>query len=490
MEQAPEERQHRLEKLRQLQAEGRDPFAIQSYRRTHKAFEVVVGFSGLAGSKVAVAGRLMAMRRHGKSTFADLYDESGRIQLQARYDVLGEQRYKEFVDLDLGDIIGVRGEVFRTRTGEVTVLVEEYTLLSKALRPLPEKYHGLRDVELRSRRRYLDLLVNPEVRETFRARARMVQAARSVLRQRGFIEVETPAMQPIYGGAAARPFVTHHNALDMDLYLRIAPELYLKRLIVGGFERVYEIGRVFRNEGVDARHNPEFTILEAYQAYADFTDMMRLVEDIIAAMAVAGVGSRKIVYRGHEIDLSPPWRRVGYFEAIEQATGVDFSEAETDEDALKLAKDLDLGEPEPTTAAEVFDRAFERYVQPELIEPTFVVGYPVEISPLAKRFADNPRIAARFEPFIGGEEVGNAFSELNDPLDQRQRFEQQAAMRAKGELEAHPLDEDFLLALEHALPPTGGLGLGIDRLAMVILGKTNLREVILFPLLRPEGGDD
>ncbi|MBC7286592.1 MAG: lysine--tRNA ligase [Armatimonadetes bacterium] len=489
MQQAPEEHTHRVEKLRRLQAEGRDPFAIHKYTRTHRAFEIATGYTGLAGSLVSVAGRLTAMRRHGKSTFADLHDETGRIQLLARYDVLGESRYAEFLDLDVGDIIGAKGKVFKTRTGEISVEIEEFTLLTKTLRPLPEKYHGLRDVELRSRRRYLDLMVNPDTRETFRARSRMIRALRSVLDQRGFIEVETPVMQPVYGGAAARPFTTHHNALDTDLYLRIALELYHKRLIVGGFERVYEIGKVFRNEGIDARHNPEFTMLEAYQAYADFTDMMRLIEDIVVAMAQAAVGSRKITYRGHEIDLSPPWKQVSYFAAIESATGVDFSEAETDEDALKMATSLELGEPEPTTAAEVFSRAFERYVQPQLIQPTFVVGYPVAVSPLAKRSVEDPRVAARFEPFIGGEEVGNAFSELNDPIDQRERFMQQAALRARGDEEAHPMDEDFLLALEHGMPPTGGIGLGIDRLAMIILDKRNLREVILFPLLRPEEDD-
>lgn len=486
MENAPAERQQRLDKLARLRAAGLDPFAIHSYPVTHHCAEVVVGFSGLEGRRVSVAGRLMAMRRHGKSTFADLHDQSGRLQLQARWDVIGEQEYQRFIDLDLGDIIGVTGEVFRTRTREITVLVEEFSLLAKSLRPLPEKYHGLKDVELRSRRRYLDLIANPEAREIARARARMIQAARNVLEARGFIEVETPVMQPIYGGAAARPFITHHNALDMDLYLRIAPELYLKRLIIGGFERVYEIGRVFRNEGVDAHHNPEFTMLEAYQAYADYKDMMELIEQIVLAMAVAGVGGPTVTYRGHDIDLSPPWRRVSYFEAIAEATGVDFSQAETDQHAAALAAQLDLGQPPPTTLPEIIDKAFDRYVQPTLIQPTFVTDYPLPLSPLAKRHPTNPRLAARFEPFVGGEEVGNAFSELNDPLDQRERFEQQAARRAGGDAEAHPVDEDFILALEYGLPPTGGIGLGIDRLAMVILGKTNIRDVILFPLLRPE----
>jgi len=486
MDHAPDERERRLERLQRLQAEGRDPFSVHSFRRTHHCREVALGYPANEGHVVSIAGRLMAMRRHGKSTFADLHDESGRLQVQARIDVLGSQSYEEFLELDLGDVIGVGGEVFRTRMGEVTLLVREWALLAVALRPLPEKYHGLRDVELRSRRRYLDLIVNPEVRETFRARARMIQAARSVLNSRGFLEVETPIMQPIYGGAAARPFVTHHNALDMDLFLRVAPELYLKRLIVGGFERVYEIGRVFRNEGVDSRHNPEFTILEAYQAYADYGDMMDLTEHLVVAMAEAAVGRRVIRYRGQEIDLTPPWHRVSFFEALQQATGTDLSSLQDDAEALALAVRLGIDDPPPTNCAELLDRAFAKYVQPHLVQPTFILDYPIALSPLAKRHPSRPQIAARFEPFVGGEEVGNAFSELNDPLDQRGRFEEQAALRAKGTLEGHPLDEDFLQALEHAMPPTGGLGLGIDRLAMIILDKPSLREVILFPLLRPE----
>ncbi len=489
MDNAPAERAHRLEKLRRLQAEGRDPFALQSYDRTHGFSELVAGFRGLEGRKVRVAGRLMAMRRHGKSCFSDLHDETGRVQVQARYDVLGEARYEQFLDLDLGDLIGVEGEVFRTRTGEITVSVEKFTLLAKALRPLPEKYHGLRDVETRSRRRYLDLIMNREAGEVVRARSRMLQAARTVLLRRGFVEVDTPVLQPVYGGAAARPFTSHHNELRADLYLRIAPELYLKRLIIGGLDRVFEIGRVFRNEGVDARHNPEFTLLEAYQAYADYEDMMDLTEQIVYSMAMAGLGRPVVTYRGTEIDLRPPWRRVSYFGALEEATGVDFRAAESDEDAARLVAGLDLGDPRPEALGDVVDRAFERYVQQDLVQPTFVVDYPVVISPLAKRRADDPRVAARFEPVIGTEEVGNAFSELNDPIDQRQRFEYQVSLREKGDLAAHPLDEDFLLALEHGMPPTGGLGLGIERLAMIVLDKANMRDVILFPLLRPEDAD-
>ncbi len=489
MEHQPEEYYARLEKLTKLQAEGKDPFAVQKYERTHRCREVATAWPQIGGREVSVAGRLSAVRKHGKSCFFDLNDESGRLQAQARIDYLGEEGYAAFGDLDLGDIVGVRGEVFRTRTGEVTVAVRSWALLAKALRPLPEKYHGLRDVEVRSRQRYLDLIANVEAREAFRARSRMIQAARATLAARGFVEVETPVMQPIYGGAAARPFTTHHNTLDMDLFLRIAPELYLKRLIVGGLERVYEIARVFRNEGIDTHHNPEFTLLEVYQAYANYEDMMLLTERLVVAMAEAAVGGKVIEHKGERIDLSPPWPRLSFLGAIEEKTGVDLSALDRDDQAPDAAKKLGMDDVEVTSLAEVMDRAFEKYVQPGLIAPTFVIDYPVTMSPLAKRHAARPNITARFEPFLCGEEIGNAFSELNDPLDQRKRFEEQAAKRAKGEQEAHPLDEDFLLALEYGMPPTGGLGIGIDRLAMLLLDKPSMREVILFPLMRPEAAE-
>jgi lysyl-tRNA synthetase class 2 len=488
MEHQPEEYYARLDKLTRLQAEGQDPFAVHRYERTHRCGEVAEAWSSNAEVTVAVAGRLMAVRRHGKGTFADLRDESGKLQVQAGAGRMGEERYAAFGGVDVGDVVGVRGTVGPTKTGEMTVWASEWTLLAKALRPLPEKYHGLRDVEVRSRQRYLDLIANPEVRDTFTARSQMIRAARKLLDEKHFTEVETPVMQAIYGGAAARPFTTHHNALDMDLYLRIAPELYLKRLIVGGLERVYEIGRVFRNEGIDTRHNPEFTILEAYQAYADYEDMMELTEQLVVAMAEAAVGGKTIEHRGERIDLSPPWARLSFFGALEKATGIDLSGLERDEEAAEMAPRLGIEDVEVTSLAELFDRAFERHVQPGLIGPTFVIDYPLAMSPLAKRHAARPNITARFEPFLCGEEIGNAFSELNDPLDQRKRFEEQVEKRAKGELEAHPLDEDFLLALEYGMPPTGGLGIGIDRLAMLLLDKPSIREVILFPLLRPEGG--
>ncbi|MCE5218025.1 lysine--tRNA ligase [bacterium] len=477
--------EQRLQKLLALQEAGRDPFAIHRYERTHLAQEAVAAYEEPGGQKVCVCGRLMTRRAHGKSTFADLVDQSGKIQLYAKLDDLGAEGYEAFKDLDIGDILGVRGELFLTRTGEVTVKVSEFTLLSKSLRPLPEKWHGLQDTEARYRQRYLDLIMNPESREVFEKRARMTQAVRDLLCSRGFHEVETPVLQPLYGGANARPFTTHHNALDMTLYMRIAPELYLKRLVVGGMERVFEIGKLFRNEGIDTRHNPEFTSLEAYQAYADYEDMMDLVEQLVCAMAQSANGSLEITYGEYEIDLTPPWRRIGLYESIREAAGVDFSQIETDEAAREACKDLDVGNVSDQTLAGLLDRVFDRYVQPTLIQPTFVVDYPVAISPLAKRKAGDPELTARFEPFIGGAEVGNAFSELNDPLDQQRRFEAQVEARRVGDEEAHPLDEDFVRALEYGLPPTGGLGLGIDRLAMLICNRQSIREVILFPVMKP-----
>lgn len=484
MSQVSDQRQQRLNKLESLQAQGRDPFAHHRYQRSHIAAQIEAEFGSLEGESVAVCGRVVAVRTHGKSIFADLQDASGTIQLYARLDVLGEEKFQQFSQLDLGDIIGVSGEVFRTRTGEMSVRVEDFALLAKALRPLPEKFHGLQDTELRYRQRYLDLLVNAEVQQIFRQRTLIIQAARGHLTERGFLEVTTPVLQPLYGGAAARPFTTYHNALDMKLYMRIAPELYLKRLIVGGLERVFEIGPVFRNEGIDTRHNPEFTILEVYQAYADYEDMMALTEELVGAMCQAVHGKLQFTYQGHHIDLTPPWPRRPLLDLIAEHTGVDFPCTGRAEEAREAATDLDLGDTSEATREQIIDKAFARYVQPHLIQPMFVTDYPVEMSPLAKRKPDEPHLTARFEPFIAGEEVGNAFSELNDPLDQRVRFEEQIRAREAGALETHPLDEDFLLALEHGMPPTGGLGLGLDRLVMLLTDQPNLREVMLFPLLR------
>jgi lysyl-tRNA synthetase class 2 len=381
----------------------------------------------------------------------------------------------------------VEGTVLKTRTGETTVEVRQFWLLAKALRPIPEKWHGLKDVEVRYRQRYLDLIANPSVREIFVKRALLLRAIRQFLDERGFLEVETPILQPVYGGALARPFITHHNALDMDLYLRIAPELYLKRLLVGGFERVYEIGRNFRNEGIDARHNPEFTMLEAYQAYADYHDIMRLVEELIAFVAQSVLGTTTITYQGHTIDLTPPWRRLSLMDALKEVTGVDFLAFRNDDErARAIGRQLGLS-IEPTDHwGRVLDEALKKKVVPTLIQPTFLLDYPVEISPLAKRKPDDPTMTERFQGFIGGLEVANAFSELNDPLDQRERFEMQQRLRERGDVEAHPLDWDFVTALEYGMPPTGGLGIGIDRLMMLFTNSPSIREVILFPLLRPE----
>lgn len=476
--------QQRLQKLQAMMEAGRNPFDIHKYPRTHTAAEAVAAYQEPAGPTVSVCGRLMTRRGHGKTTFADLFDASGKIQVYARRDDMGEESYRQFQDLDLGDILGVTGPLFVTRSGEVTVKVEEWQLLSKALRPLPEKWHGLQDVETRYRQRYLDLLMNPEVRALFEKRSRIITAARTLLCERGFHEVETPVLQPLYGGAKARPFITHHNALDMQLYMRIAPELYLKRLVVGGMERVFEIGKMFRNEGVDTRHNPEFTMMEVYQAYADYEDMMELTESLICAMAQAANGCLQCTYGEHEIDLTPPWRRVGLIDSIRGATGVDFAALKTDAEARAACAGLEFAVNPEDTLAELMDRAFDHYVQPTLIQPTFVMDYPVAISPLAKRKPGSADITARFEAFIGAEECGNAFSELNDPLEQRQRFEEQVRERQKGDHEAHPFDEDYVRALEYGLPPTGGLGIGIDRVTMLLCNRQSIREVVLFPLMR------
>ena len=475
----------RLSKLQELQRSGRDPFSVHNYSRTHTAEQLAEGYEQLEGTDVAVCGRLMARREHGKSMFVDVVDVSGRIQVYAKLDELGEEAFAGFRDLDLGDIIGARGELFRTRSEEVTVRAKEWTLLAKCLHPLPETWHGLQDVEMRYRQRHLDLMVSPETRELFAKRARIMQATREFLCGRDFHEVETPVLQPLYGGANARPFTTHHNALDMKLYMRIAPELYLKRLVVGGMERVFEVAKVFRNEGIDTSHSPEYTLLEAYQAYTDYEGMMELIESLVCAMAQAANGSLQFTFDGNEIDLTPPWKRITLLGAIQEATGVDVSQIETDDEAREACTRLGLGEVEGDALPYLIDKAFDRHVQPGLIQPTFVVDYPLAISPLAKRKPGEPQLAARFEPFIGGAECGNAFSELNDPVDQRQRFEAQAEAKQAGDDEAHPLDEDFIRTLEYAMPPTGGLGLGMDRLVMLLCDKQSIREVILFPVMRP-----
>jgi len=475
----------RREKLARLRQAGRDPFAVTRFDRTHEAADIQARCDHLAGSEVRAAGRLTAWRRHGKATFADLRDGSGRIQLLLRADRLGELGYAQLADLDLGDLVGVSGRVMRTRAGEATIEVSQWMLLAKALRPPPEKWHGLRDVELRYRQRYLDLIANEECRRIFAVRSRVVRALRGFLDERGFLEVETPMMQPVPGGALARPFITHHNALGLDLYLRIAPELYLKRLVVGGLERVYEIGRVFRNEGLSTRHNPEYTLLEAYQAYADYRDMMELVEQMVAYAAEEALGALTITWEGRQIDLRPPWRRVTLLELIEEHAGAAPRELETPEQARRLCERLGLPAGPELALSTLLNNLFEALVQPRLVAPTFVTDYPTAVSPLAKARPDEPRLAERFEPFIAGLELGNAFSELNDPEEQRRRFEAQASARAGGDAEAHPMDEDYLRALEYGLPPTGGLGLGVDRLVMLLTGAGSIREVVLFPQMRP-----
>jgi lysyl-tRNA synthetase class 2 len=473
----------RRAKLARWRQAGVDPFGGR-FERTALAAELVAGFAQRAGEAVRVAGRVMGLRVHGGAAFADLQDRSGRIQVYARVDKLGSEAFERFCDLDLGDHIGVAGQLMRTRRGEVSVEAEGFQLLAKALRPLPSGWHGLHDVELRYRRRYLDLIVNPEVRQVFVTRSRILAALRRYLDERGFIEVETPVLSAVASGAAARPFRTHHNALDLELELRIATELHLKRLIVGGLERVYEIGRVFRNEGISWRHNPEFTMLECYQAYADYEDMMALTEGMVAFVAEQAVGTTRVRFRGHEIELRPPWRRLSMVEALRDALGRDVM-AMDEAEVIALARARCPQAAPPATRGQAVDALVDALVLPELIQPTFLLDHPMEISPLAKARPDAPDLAARFEPIVAGFELGNAFSELNDPDEQRERFRQQAAERARGNEEAQAIDEDFLLALEYGMPPTGGLGIGVDRLTMLLTGAESIRDVILFPLLRP-----
>ncbi|GMA50500.1 lysine--tRNA ligase [Alicyclobacillus contaminans] len=487
--------QTRRAKMEALRAKGIDPFGHR-FDVTHHAAEILAFGDGKskeeleeAALNVRIAGRLMIKRGHGKASFAVVQDVTGQIQIYAKLDVLGEEGYSVFELLDLGDFVGVEGTVFRTNRGEITVLVEKLTVLSKALRPLPEKWHGLKDLETRYRQRYLDLMVNPETRETFVARSKIVQAIRRFLDDRGYLEVETPTLHAVASGAHARPFVTHHNALDMTLHLRIALELHLKRLIVGGLERVYEIGRVYRNEGISTRHNPEFTMLELYEAYADFHDIMDLTEAMIRHAAQSVVGSLQIPYGESTVDLETPWARRHMVDLIKDETGVDFFAVRSTEEAKRLAQQHGVTIQPAMEYGHIVNEFFEQKVEHTLIQPTFVFGHPVEVSPLAKKNADDPRFTDRFELFIVGREHANAFSELNDPIDQRQRFEQQAEERAKGNDEAQEIDEDFITALEHGMPPTGGLGVGIDRLVMLLTNQPSIRDVLLFPLMRERAGE-
>ncbi|MCK4260640.1 MAG: lysine--tRNA ligase [Halanaerobiales bacterium] len=475
----------RRKKLDELREKNIRPYA-DKFNYTHHSIEIKEGFDEIEGKEVSVAGRLMLIRGQGKASFAELTDMSGRIQIYVRKNIIGEELYELFIKMDIGDVIGVTGEVFKTKTGEVTIRAFSLELLSKSLRPLPEKYHGLKDKETRYRQRYLDLIVNPEVKETFVTRSKIIRSIRNYLDDRNFLEVETPMMHPIAGGATARPFITHHNALDIDLYLRIAPELYLKRLIVGGFERVYEINRSFRNEGMSYKHNPEFTMCELYQAHANYHDMMELTENLFAHVAIEVLGTTKISYQGQEIDLTPPWRRLSMVDAVKEYAGVDFTQIESDEEARKVAKDLGVEVKPNTTWGKIVNEVFEAKGEEHLIQPVFITDHPVDISPLAKRREDDTRLTYRFEGFVFGREMCNAFSELNDPIDQKERFMAQVVQREAGDDEAQMMDDDFVRALEYGMPPTGGLGIGIDRMIMLLTDSPSIRDVILFPTMRPE----
>ena len=482
--------QVRRDKLRDLQEMGRDPFKISKYNVTHHSDEVIANYDQLEGQKVSLAGRIMSKRIMGKASFMHLQDQNGRIQAYVKRDDIGTDEYKLFKSYDLGDIVGIEGFVFKTKTEEVSVHVEKLVLLSKSLQVLPEKYHGLKDVDLRYRQRYVDLIVNPEVKDAFLTRTKALKALRSYLDDRGFLEVETPILNTIAGGANARPFITHHNTLDIPMYLRIANELYLKRLIVGGFDKVYEMGRMFRNEGMDMKHNPEYTAIELYQAYADYKDMMEITENVISHMAEVATGSMKIDYQGTEIDFTPPWKRMTMEECVKEYSGVDFSEINTDEEALAIAREKGIEITPGMRRGEVINAFFEEFGEDQLIQPTFITHHPVEVSPLAKRNVEDPRKTDRFEAFANRWELANAFSELNDPIDQRGRFEDQVRKRELGDDEACEMDEDFLNALEVGLPPTGGLGIGIDRVIMLLTNSTTIRDVLLFPTMKPIGKKD
>lgn len=478
----------RREKLAALLADGENPFAITKFDRQNHAAEIIENYENFEGKTVVLAGRLMSKRVMGKMSFADLQDGSGKIQLCVKRDELGDEPYKKYKKFDIGDIVGVTGEVFTTQRGEISVRASKVTLLSKSLRPLPEKFHGLTNPDLRYRQRYVDLIMNPEVKKTFRLRSQIVTAIRNYLDSRGYMEVETPILNTIVGGAAARPFITHHNTLDIDMYLRIAPELYLKRLVVGGFEKVYEMGRLFRNEGMDVKHNPEFTTIELYQAYANYKDMMDLTEDMIRTVAKEVLGTTTIVYQGEKIDLGSPWQRITMQDAILKYTGADFRTVSTAAEAKALAESVGIAFDEENadlSKGEIISLVFEERVEEQLVQPTFIIEYPVEISPLAKRYADNPDFTERFEVFITRREFGNAFSELNDPIDQKERFLKQVEKREKGDDEASMMDEDYVNALEYGLPPTGGLGIGIDRLVMLLTDSSSIRDVLLFPTMKP-----
>ncbi|AKN33016.1 lysyl-tRNA synthetase [Clostridium carboxidivorans P7] len=479
----------RREKFFKLQEQGKDPFDVYKVERTHVSSQIKDNYEELEGKSVTVAGRLMSKRVHGKAGFSDLHDRYGKIQLYIKINDVGEERLKEYKSFDIGDILSITGNVFKTKTGEVTLHITEFELLAKSLRPLPEKWHGLKDPDLRYRQRYVDLIVNQDVKDTFIKRTKIIKAIRTFLDDKEYLEVETPILSTIAGGAAAKPFITHHNALSLDMYLRIATELYLKRLIVGGFERVYEIGRNFRNEGMDVRHNPEFTCMELYQAFADYNDMMELTENMVAFVCEKVLGTTKVTYEDTEIDFTPPWRRITMVDAVKEYTGVDFNVISDDEEARGIAKEKHINmkkQLKDCTKGDILIALFEEFCEDKLMQPTFVCDYPVENSPLTKKKRGNAAFTERFEGFVYGREVCNAYSELNDPIVQKDRFLQQLRERELGDDEAYMMDNDFINALEIGMPPTGGLGIGIDRLIMFLTNTSSIRDVILFPTMKPE----
>ncbi len=478
--------QIRREKLEELQKQGKNPYDITKFDRTNTAGEIKANYENFEQKDVTVAGRIIAKRIMGKASFCTIQDCDEKIQSYVSINDLGEDNYKEFKTFDIGDIIGITGFVFKTRTEEISVHAKEVTLLTKSLRPLPEKFHGLKDVDLRFRQRYVDLIMNPEVKKTFETRSKILKEIRHFMDKNGYMEVETPMLTTVATGDAARPFVTHHNTLNIDMYLRIAPELNLKRLIVGGIDKVFEIGKNFRNEGMDIKHNPEFTNIEFYAAYADYNDMMNFSEELISTVAQNVLGTTKIEYEGEQIDLAPGWKKITMIDSIKEACGVDFNEIKTDEEAQAVAKEKGVEYEEiKNTRGHIINEFFETFVEKTLIQPTFVMDYPVEISPLTKRKKSAPELVERFELFIGGREYGNAYSELNDPIDQYQRFLKQVEAKEKGDEEAGGMDEDFVTALEIGLPPTGGMGIGLDRLIMLLTGSSSIREVLLFPTMKP-----
>ena len=484
-----EQERLRREKLVQLQEAGKDPFDVYKVNRTHSSQQVKDNYEELEGKDVTVAGRIMSKRGQGKVVFSDIYDRDGKIQLFIKIDEVGEEALKQYKSNDLGDWVACTGEVFKTKTGEISIKAKEIELICKSLKPLPEKWHGLKDPDLRYRQREVDIITNPEVKDTFIKRSQIIKGIREFLDNRGFLEVETPMLATIAGGASARPFITHHNTLDLDMYLRIAPELYLKRCIVAGFERVYELGRTFRNEGMSVRHNPEFTMIELYQAFADYNDMMELTENMVAEVCKKVNGTTKVTYQGTEIDFMPPWRRITMVDAVKEYAGVDFKEIKSNEEAQAIAKEKHLEFPKPlntVTKGEVLNALYEEFCEENMIQPTFIIDYPVEISPLTKKKRGDEMFTERFEGFVFGRELCNAYSELNDPIVQRERFAQQEKERELGDDEAYMIDEEFMSALETGMPPTGGLGIGIDRLIMFLTDSASIRDVILFPTMKPQ----